>query len=235
MADGSEWVQWGESRLSLRGYLKRFLFPDDRITTRVDRLSGGERSRLVLAKVLKRGGNFLVLDEPTNDLDLPTLRVLEEALAAFPGCVVAVSHDRYFLNRIATEIVAFEGGGRVTHSVGNYDYHLEKRERARAAAAAMDEARSAASSAPPAPVAPSAPRRRLSFKEQRELESIEPAIAAAEAEVATLEARLADPEFHRTGGAQTPEIVAGIDRLRAEIHRLFARWEELEERRQNAG
>ena len=83
-------------------------------------LSGGERSRLLLARILKSGGNFLILDEPTNDLDLPTLRVLEEALIAFPGVVLVVSHDRYFLNRVCTDILAFEGDGKIHHSAGDY-------------------------------------------------------------------------------------------------------------------
>ena len=109
-ADGTEWVQWGQGKISLRSYLKRFLFADERITTQVKHLSGGERSRLLLARILKCGGNFLILDEPTNDLDLPTLRVLEEALIAFPGVVCVVSHDRYFLNRVCTDILAFEDG-----------------------------------------------------------------------------------------------------------------------------
>ena len=128
-ADGTEFVQWGESKISLRSYLKRFLFADERITTQVKYLSGGERSRLLLARILKCGGNFLILDEPTNDLDLPTLRVLEEALLAFPGVVCVVSHDRYFLNRVCTDILAFEGDGTIQHSVGDYDYYLEKKRR----------------------------------------------------------------------------------------------------------
>src|SRR5688572_12901681 len=122
VSDGSEWVMWGEARLSLRAYLKRFLFEDDRITRKVKHLSGGERSRLLLARILKQGGNFLMLDEPTNDLDLPTLRVLEEALIAFPGVVLVVSHDRYFLNRVCTDTLAFEGDGQIAHAAGNYDY-----------------------------------------------------------------------------------------------------------------
>ncbi|MGN6644706.1 MAG: ABC-F family ATP-binding cassette domain-containing protein, partial [Verrucomicrobiota bacterium] len=121
VSDGTEFVQWGDAKLSVRSYLKRFLFADDRITTVVKKLSGGERSRLLLARILKNGGNFLILDEPTNDLDLPTLRVLEEALIAFPGMVLVVSHDRYFLNRVCTNILAFEGDGKITHSVGDYD------------------------------------------------------------------------------------------------------------------
>ena len=123
-------MQWGDAKLSVRSYLKRFLFADDRILTQVKKLSGGERSRLLLARILKSGGNFLILDEPTNDLDLPTLRVLEEALIAFPGVVCVVSHDRYFLNRVCTDILAFEGDGKIHHSVGDYDYYLEKKQKA---------------------------------------------------------------------------------------------------------
>src|SRR6202051_556120 len=129
VSDGTEFVIFGEGKLSLRAYLKRFLFTDERINTQVKYLSGGERSRLLLARIVKNGGNFLILDEPTNDLDLPTLRVLEEALVQFPGCVLVVSHDRYFLNRVCTGIIAFEGGGVVTYSVGDYDYYLEKKKR----------------------------------------------------------------------------------------------------------
>src|SRR6202167_4479797 len=135
VADGTEFVQWGDTKISVRSYLKRFLFADDRILTVVKKLSGGERSRLLLARILKSGGNFLILDEPTNDLDLPTLRVLEEALIAFPGVVCVVSHDRYFLNRVCTDILAFEGDGQIHHSVGDYDYYLEKKQRQAAAAA----------------------------------------------------------------------------------------------------
>ena len=134
VSDGSEFVIWGDAKISVRSYLKRFLFSDDRILTVVKKLSGGERSRLLLARILKSGGNFLILDEPTNDLDLPTLRVLEEALIAFPGVVCVVSHDRYFLNRVCTDILAFEGDGRIHHSVGDYDYYLEKKQKAAKAA-----------------------------------------------------------------------------------------------------
>ena len=129
LSDGSEFVIWGNGKLSLRAYLKRFLFADDRLSLPVKFLSGGERSRLLLARILKQGGNFLILDEPTNDLDLNTLRVLEEALIAFPGVVLVVSHDRYFLNRVCTGIFAFEGDGRIAYSVGDYDYYAEKKRR----------------------------------------------------------------------------------------------------------
>src|SRR6476660_5897235 len=127
VGEGSEFVRLGEENITLRGYLRRFLFTEERINTKINQLSGGERSRVLLAKSLKRGGNVLILDEPTNDRDLGTLRLLEEALVAFSGSVIVVSHDRYFLNRVCTSILAFEGEGRVAYSVGNYDYYLEKR------------------------------------------------------------------------------------------------------------
>ena len=127
VGEGSEYVRLGEENITLRGYLRRFLFTEERINTKIDQLSGGERSRVLLAKILKRGGNVLILDEPTNDLDLGTLRLLEEALVAFGGSVIVVSHDRYFLNRVCTAILAFEGDGDVHYGVGNYDYYLEKR------------------------------------------------------------------------------------------------------------
>ena len=122
VGSGGENVTLGEQSITLRAYLRRFLFSEEGINTKISQLSGGERSRVLLAKILKRGGNVLMLDEPTNDLDLGTLRLLEEALVAFGGCVIVVSHDRYFLNRVCTSILAFEGEGRVVYRVGNYDY-----------------------------------------------------------------------------------------------------------------
>src|SRR5260370_2615423 len=127
VGSGGESVTLGEQSITLRAYLRRFLFSEERINTKISQLSGGERSRVLLAKILKRGGNVLMLDEPTNDLDLGTLRLLEEALVAFGGCVIVVSHDRYFLNRVCTSILSFEGEGHVIYHVGNYDYYLEKR------------------------------------------------------------------------------------------------------------
>ena len=235
VSDGTEWVQWGETKLSLRGYLKRFLFTDDRITAAVKWLSGGERSRLLLAKVLKRGGNFLILDEPTNDLDLPTLRVLEEALISFPGCVLVVSHDRYFLNRVCTGILAFEGQGRVVFSEGNYDYYVDKKKRTEAALSrpgpTTPAPRATPSAAPSAPIAPTPAKpkgRKLSFKEQRELEGMEPLIQSTEAEVAKLEAQLASPEFFKTQGARANAVITELETLKEKTVKLYARWEELE-------
>jgi ATP-binding cassette subfamily F protein uup len=228
VSDGTEFVQWGSATLSVRSYLKRFLFADERITTQVKYLSGGERSRLLLARILKSGGNFLILDEPTNDLDLPTLRVLEEALVAFPGVVLVVSHDRYFLNRVCTDILAFEGDGRIAHSVGDYDYYLEKRKRVVEQAKAWEsEARSAAKQSVASPIKGAKPRK-LSFKETRELEGMEAQIHAVEAEIARIEGLFASPDFHRTHATQTNELNAQLDEAKENLTKLFARWEELE-------
>lgn len=238
-SDGTEFVIWGESRISVRSYLKRFLFADDRIATPVRKLSGGERSRLLLAKILKAGGNFLILDEPTNDLDLPTLRVLEEALIAFPGVVCVVSHDRYFLNRVCTDILAFEGDGRIHHSVGDYDYYLEKKQRvlvetARQNAAILALNKSAALSRDAATPKPAKPRK-LSFKEARELEGMEVQIHEAEAEVARIEGLFADPEFFRKHAEQTNQLKEELAAAKRQVTGLYARWEELEGIRVAAG
>jgi ATP-binding cassette subfamily F protein uup len=228
VAEGREFVQWGESKISVRAYLKRFLFEDDRILTEVRKLSGGERSRLLLARILKNGGNFLILDEPTNDLDLPTLRVLEEALIAFPGVVCVVSHDRYFLNRVCTDILAFEGDGKIHHSVGDYDYYLEKKQRLASKPVAVAVPRPAVTvpARPPAPRA--AKPRKMSFREARELEGMEHAIQVVEGEIARIENLFATPDFHRTHARQTDQLIADLAAAKENLATLFARWEELE-------
>lgn len=231
VSDGTEFVVFGNGTLSLRAYLKRFLFADDRIAMQVKYLSGGERSRLLLARILKNGGNFLILDEPTNDLDLPTLRVLEEALIAFPGVVLVVSHDRYFLNRVCTDVLAFEGDGRIAHSVGDYDYYLEKKQRAEKEAArwiAADTAAKKTASASREAKPKFARPRKLSFKEARELEGMEERILEREGEVARIEALFASPDFHRTHATQTNELIAELSAVKKEVAELYARWEELE-------
>ena len=232
VADGTEFVQWGDTKLSVRSYLKRFLFADERITTQVKKLSGGERSRLLLARILKSGGNFLILDEPTNDLDLPTLRVLEEALIAFPGMVLVVSHDRYFLNRVCTNILAFEGDGKISHSVGDYDYYLEKKRRADVEAsrqsAAMLATNKSAALAKAANASKNSKARKLSFKETRELEGIEAQIHGVEAEVARIEGLFAQPDFFRKHAAQVNQLTDELDAAKANVVKLYARWEQLE-------
>lgn len=229
IADGGETVLFGDERLSARSYLRRFLFSDERANEPISKLSGGERARLMLAKVLKRGGNLIVLDEPTNDLDLPSLRMLEEALVDFEGSVLVVSHDRYFLDRICDQIVAFEEGG-VFVQPGNYSYYLEKKQER--------EARWKASQSDPGPLgAPSTTRveppkatraRKLSFKEQRELDGMEGAVLAAEARLAELESTLNDANFYATRAAEAPQLIAQLEQAKAEVARLYARWQELD-------
>jgi ATP-binding cassette subfamily F protein uup len=229
VADGNESILFGEQRLSARSYLRRFLFTDERVMEPVDHLSGGERARLMLAKVLRRGGNVLVLDEPTNDLDLPSLRMLEEALADFDGSVLVVSHDRYFLDRICDQIVAFEDG-RIFVQLGNYSCYLEKKKerdlRVRAAA------QTAKGMLPPqtSNERPKTGRpRKLTFKEQREFEGIEAAILAAETKVSELETLLNDPEFHATRARDARSLIGELDQARAEVARLYDRWHELDQ------
>lgn len=220
VGEGEDFVIFGDQRLTLWSYLKRFLFTDERIRTPVSRLSGGERNRVLLAKNLKHGGNVLILDEPTNDLDLATLRVLEEALVAFGGTVLVVSHDRYFLNRVCTDILGFKGNGELRHEVGNYDDYRDKH------GAIKDLV---ANSAPGA--APKAKRekpRKLSYREKQELDGIEARIHAAEEKAETMEALFAMPDFHAKHGHEAETLMAELNATRAEAEQLFSRWEELE-------
>jgi ATP-binding cassette subfamily F protein uup len=223
IGEGRDWVMFGEERMTVWRYLRLYLFADDRMNTRVGRLSGGERSRLLLAKILKNGGNLLVLDEPTNDLDLATMRVLEETLIAFEGCVIAVSHDRYFLNRVCNGILAFEGDGVVHFSEGNYDYYIEKRTARRAAA---KEAAAAEPSAREPEARPA--KRKLTWKEAKEFETIEAEILGAEGEIARIEGIFSQADFYEAHGDRTAVLTAELDAARASVDRLYARWHELE-------
>jgi ATP-binding cassette subfamily F protein uup len=222
VSEGSEYVRLGEENITLRGYLRRFLFTEERINTKIDQLSGGERSRVLLAKILKRGGNVLILDEPTNDLDLGTLRLMEEALVAFGGSVIVVSHDRYFLNRVCTAILAFEGGGVLRYAVGNYDYYLEKRSE-EAKATSIEPVK------PSASARPGTKPRKLKWKEERELEGMEAAILAAENDVARIEALFAEPDFYTKHAADYTQVEVELVNARHKVARLYARWAELGE------
>ena len=237
ISDGNEKLMFGNQSLGARNYLRRFLFDDKRINERVDLLSGGERARLMLAKVLKNGGNVIVLDEPTNDLDLPSLRMLEEALAVFDGSVIVVSHDRYFLDRICDQIIAFEDNG-ITVQAGNYSYYLEKRQaresaqRHQAQAAARDAAaRHKASAATP----PAKKGRKLSFNEKNELEGMETSILAIEQQTEGFEALLHNPDFQAQRFEEIPQLVEKLDAAKAQVAKLYTRWEELEAIREAAG
>jgi ATP-binding cassette subfamily F protein uup len=222
VGDGYDFVELPDGKVHVRGFLRMLAFPDSVADTKVGQLSGGERNRVQLARLLRRGGNLLVLDEPTNDLDLPTLGALEDGLVHFAGCALIVSHDRWFLDRVATAILAFEGDGNITLYEGSYTFYAERRPR-RLAERAVREPRAER----PAPSKPAGPRK-LTFKEARELEAIEDTIAAAEARVAALEATLSDPAVFKDRPTEVAGLIAELDAARAEVERLFARWAELD-------
>jgi ABC transport system ATP-binding/permease protein len=224
LGEGREWIMFGEEKLKVWTYLRRFQFADDRMNTKVGKLSGGERSRLLLAKVLKNGGNFLILDEPTNDLDLPTLRVLEEALIAFTGCVIVVSHDRYFLNRVCNGILAFEGNGSVHFSEGDYDYYIEKK-----TARVAVEVKPEISQQKKTGVRTKPQVRKLTWKESKELETMEQTILAAEETIARLERLFSMPDFYAKHGNEIDTLTQELADSKTEVERLYLRWHELEE------
>ncbi len=225
IGEGSETVKFGKHQLSVWTYLRRFLFTDDRINTLVGRLSGGEKSRLTLAKILCNGGNFLMLDEPTNDLDLPTLRILEEALLAFEGCVMIVSHDRYFLNRVCDGILAFEGNGEIYYSEGDYDYYIEKKKNRDKD---IDQSKPRIEKVD-SRVKPKS--KKLSFKDALELEKIEEKIVLAEAEVEQIETIFSSPDFYEKYASQTNELNRKLESAKENVKKLYARWEELEKKK----
>ncbi len=225
VAEGADTISFGNGKLAIRAYLQRFGFDPKRINMKIKSLSGGEKSRLLLARILKHGGNFLIMDEPTNDLDLPTLRLLEEALLAFSGCVLVVSHDRYFLNRVCTGIIAFEGDGLVAYNEGDYEYYREKlaeRKMRLAKQPAATHANDGSSRAP------EAKPRKMTWKEKAELEGMEEAILKNEEAVARIESLFADPEFHSKHGAKTIELTSELETAKKQGAALYARWEELE-------
>lgn len=222
IGEGSESIKFGKTEISVWTYLRRFLFEDERINTFVGRLSGGEKSRLTLARILRNGGNFLLLDEPTNDLDLPTLRVLEEALIAFDGCLVVVSHDRYFLNRVCNGILAFEDDGQIYFSEGNYDYYIEKR-KSRIKKEITSDSKEKKEDIRNKPKA-----KKLTWKETRKLETIEEEIMKTESEVERIEGIFSSPDFYEKYAAQTNELTSQLEDAKSRVHQLFERWEELE-------
>jgi ATP-binding cassette subfamily F protein uup len=224
VAGNSDFVSFGDEQLHVRTYLRRFLFTDERVTMRVKELSGGEQSRVLLAKILRRGGNFLILDEPTNDLDLQTMRVLEEAILAYNGCVLVVSHDRYFLDRVCDRIIAFEGHGRVHLCAGNFSYYQEKR-----AAQASTEMKAVEAPVAKKPKPITEKPRKFSMKEQRELAELETRIATLESEISTMEANLNDSDFIVKLGAGTQAYIDDLEAKRAALESTFTRWAELEE------
>ena len=211
-------------------YLQDFLFTPDRARTPARVLSGGERNRLLLARLFTKPANVLVLDEPTNDLDVETLDLLEDLLVEFPGTVLLVSHDREFLDEVVTSSLVFEGGGVIGDYVGGYtDWQHDKQKQAMAAAKAAS-AKSTGGGATSSRGASAAKAKKLSGKEQKELESLPAKIEALEQEQAQLTAKLADPAFYKKEPQKFTEVKGRLDALEREHAVAFARWEELEAR-----
>lgn len=202
------------------GYLQDFLFTPDRTRTPVRFLSGGERNRLLLARLFTREANVLILDEPTNDLDLETLDLLEELLTEFKGTIFLVSHDRDFLNSVVTSTIAFEGNGQVREYVGGYDDWLQQRPQ-------IEETSPKKKPQPRENLKKERPRK-LTFKEKHELEELPAKVEALEDEIAALHEKVADPEFYRTSGAQVAEVNARLEELEKELVEKYSRWEELD-------
>ena len=225
LAPDGDTVSVGGRQRHVYSYLEEFLFTAERARTPVSVLSGGERNRLLLAKLFLRPANALVLDEPTNDLDIETLELLESLLVGYEGTVLLVSHDRAFLNNVATSTLVFEGDGRVREYVGGYDDWLRQRP-------APDEVG-------PGKAAP-APRRRekparpraLTFKERFELEALPAAIDALEVEIAERRATLGDPEFYKREAARAADVAARLAAAEAQLKAAYDRWAELEEIRE---
>ncbi|AWP81567.1 ATP-binding cassette domain-containing protein [Bordetella bronchiseptica] len=228
ISPGSEWVEIGGARKHVMSYLGDFLFSPARAGSPVSSLSGGERARLLLARLFARPANVLVLDEPTNDLDIETLELLEELLQEYAGTVLLVSHDRAFLNNVVTQTIAAEGDGRWRDYVGGYDEWQAQRP----AQAAAPKAEKPAETAKPAAARPKPVRAaRLSAWDLRELEALPDAIAAIEARQAELSGKLADGSLYRDAPDEVERINAELATLESELEEKFARWELLEARR----
>jgi ATP-binding cassette subfamily F protein uup len=242
ISPGSEWIEIGNRRQHVKSYLGDFLFSPARANSPVRSLSGGERNRLLLARLFARPANVLVLDEPTNDLDIDTLELLEDLLQNYDGTVFLVSHDRTFLDNVVTSTIAYEGPGRWREFEGGVQDWLTQSKRANAIAQAKgqkgaqsfnygrdDKAAASAKAAapPPAPPAPAVKARKLSYKEQRELEALPGRIAALEAEQATINAQLADGSLYASDNAKALQLAQRNAAIDGELLEALERWEVL--------
>jgi ATP-binding cassette subfamily F protein uup len=221
---GSCKVEIGGRSKHIIGYLQDFLFTPERARSPVKALSGGERNRLLLAKLFTKPANILVLDEPTNDLDVETLELLEELLVDYDGTLLLVSHDREFLDNAVTSCLVFEGEGRVVEYVGGYsDWEInQKRQQQTAKASAAEPKVKFASEKP------QKKREKLSYKDQRELDGLPQRIESLEAQLDELQTRLSDPELYRTQGEQVAQLQLEAARVQTELEQAYERWETLE-------
>jgi ATP-binding cassette subfamily F protein uup len=234
IGEGNDTVTVNGRSRHVNGYLADFLFPPERARSPVKALSGGERNRLLLARLFTRPANVLVLDEPTNDLDLESLELLEAQLAEFPGTLLLVSHDREFLDNAVTSTLVFEGRGRVSEYVGGYRDWLRQRpapsvpEEPRARLGAPPEA--AAGIRPAGSAGLARAKSRLSYNEQREFARLPERIDALELEVRTLNAAVAHPEYYKEGAAAIARTLARLEEVQRDLDEAYARWMELEPR-----
>lgn len=230
ISPGSEWIEIGKQRKHVKSYLGDFLFSPARATSPVRSLSGGERNRLLLARLFARPANVLVLDEPTNDLDIDTLELLEELLQDYEGTVFLVSHDRAFLDNVVTSTIAYEGDGRWREYEGGVQDWLTQsrrsRELAAAAAPAAAPAPAAKPAAKPAP-APPAAKRKLGYKEQRELEALPARIEALEQEQKAIQEELGTGAIYTTDPARAAELAQRSERIEQDLMEALERWEAL--------
>jgi len=221
LAPAGDSVIYRDQALHVASWAKRFLFRFEQLETPVARLSGGERARIVLARMMLHPADLLVLDEPTNDLDIPALEVLEESLLEFPGAVVLVTHDRHLLDRVSTQVLALDGRGGAQHFA---DYAQWEATRSRAAAPRKDGSRPASGKGAPAGA------RRLSYLEQREWDGMEAAVLAAEGRLAEARRQAEDPAIGTDAGRLQEKLLALAGRER-DVERLYTRWAELESKR----
>ncbi|GGC02827.1 ATP-binding cassette domain-containing protein [Pseudoduganella buxea] len=224
ISPGSDWVEVNGQKKHVMSYLGDFLFAPERARSPVRTLSGGERNRLLLARLFAKPANVLVLDEPTNDLDIETLELLEELLEDYPGTVFLVSHDRTFLDNVVTQVIAADGGGTWREYIGGYSDWERVRVMPSATAAEPKKGDAKAAKAAPAP----AKARKLSFKEQRELDELPGVIAKLEDEQASLNILLADPNFYKETPAEAKRIHGRIAVIEEELLAALERWEAIE-------
>jgi ATP-binding cassette subfamily F protein uup len=225
VAEGSDFVDINGRRTHVLSWLQDFLFTAERARAPITRLSGGERHRLLLARLFARPSNLLVMDEPTNDLDVETLELLEERLADYPGTLIVVSHDRDFLDRVVTSTLVMEGDGRIGEYVGGYSDWVRQRPQP-VVAPALVAAPAAPAAAAPAQAASA--RKRMSYKDARELEQLPARIEALEAELAALHQALQDPAHYQSGAAAIQQHGQRLAAAETELAAAYARWEALE-------
>jgi len=228
IAPGSDWIEIGGVRKHVTGYLADFLFPPQRAQAPVRTLSGGERNRLLLARLFARPSNLLVLDEPTNDLDIESLELLEAALAEYAGTLILVTHDRAFMDNVATQSWVAEGAGVWKEYAGGYSDWLALSGKAAEVESAKVQPR--ASAAPPAEARSAKAGQRLSYMERRELAALPARIESLEKEQGELQSAMGSPDYHRRGGAQIVQDRARLQSLEAELAQCFERWAALEAR-----